>query len=67
MKYFEALDRPKQFCGTSVVVKTDQDAKHMIVSSVKAGWEPHFVVIYGNVSRELAMLARMPGVETCMY
>lgn len=63
----EALDRPKQFCGTSVVVKTDHDAKDIIVKSVKGGWEPHFVVIYGGVARELTMLAHMMGMEACVY
>lgn len=63
----EALDRPKQFCGTSVVVKTEHDAKDIIVSSVKSGWEPHFVVIYGDVAQELTMLAHMMGMEACVY
>lgn len=63
----EALDRPKQFCGTSVVVKTEHDAKDIIVKSVKSGWEPHFVVIYGDVAEELTMLAHMLGMEACIY
>lgn len=63
----EALDRPKQFCGTSVVVKTEHDAKDIIVKSIKSGWEPHFVVIYGDVAEELIMLAHMLGMETCIY
>ena len=63
----QALDRPKQFCGTSVVVKTDHDARDIIAKSVKSGWEPHFVVIYGNVAEELAMLAHMLGMEVCVY
>lgn len=63
----EALDRPKQFCGTSVVVKTEHDAKDIIVSSVKSGWEPHFVVVYGDVAQELTMLAHMLGMEACVY
>jgi len=63
----EALDRPKQFCGTSVVVKTEHDAKDIIVKSIKSGWEPHFVVIYGDVAEELIMLAHILGMETCIY
>lgn len=63
----EALDRPKQFCGTSVVVKTEHEAKGIIVKSIKSGWEPHFVVIYGDVAEELIMLANMLGMESCIY
>ncbi len=63
----EALDKPKQFQGTSVVVKTAGDAKELVSRSVKAGWEPHFVVIYKNVTKELEMLAHMLDVEIEKY
>lgn len=58
------LDKPKQFQGTSIVVKTDAPAEDVVYSSVKGGWEPHFVVIYGDVANELEKLAHMFGVET---
>lgn len=61
----EALDKPRQFYGTSVVVRTDRDAKELVCSTVKEGWEPHFVVAYGNVASELEKLGRMLGVEVC--
>lgn len=63
----EALDKPKQFCGTSVVVRTRSDAKKLVCDSVKAGWEPHFVVAYAKVGRELEALGRMLGVEVCRF
>lgn len=63
----EALDKPKQFCGTSIVVKTKNAAKDIVYNSVRAGWEPHFVVIYGDVAPELCKLGRMLGVEVCRY
>ena len=63
----EALDKPKQFCGTSVVVKTEKKAKDVVYGSVKEGWEPHFVVIYGDVASELEKLAHMTGAEICRY
>ena len=63
----EVLDKPKLFCGTSVVVKTKQAAKQVISESVKDGWEPHFVVIYQNVEAELEKLAHMTGAEVCRY
>lgn len=62
-----ALDKPKQFQGTSVVVKTETSAKDVVVKSVKDGWEPHFVVIYGDVAAELEMLGHMLGVEVCRF
>ena len=62
-----ALDKPKQFIGTSIVVRTASDAKGVVHGSVKDGWEPHFVVIYGNVAAELEKLAHMLNVEVCRY
>lgn len=59
----EALDKPKQFCGTSVVVKTDAPTEDVVYNSVKGGWKPYFVVIYGDVSSQLEKLAHMVGAE----
>ncbi len=63
----EALDKPKQFNGTSVVVKCDASAEKIVYESVEAGWEPHFVVAYGNVATELELLANMLGMEVQKY
>lgn len=63
----EALDKPKQFNGTSLVVKTNADAKTIVYESVEAGWEPHFVVAYGNVTAELEILAGMLNMEVQRY
>lgn len=63
----EALDKPKQFNGTSVVVKTDSCAENVVKSSVKAGFEPHFAVIYGDVKAEIIALCEMLGIEICEY
>ena len=62
-----ALDKPKQFNGTSLVVKTESNAERIIKSSVKAGFEPHFVVIYADVKSELIALGEMLGIEICEY
>lgn len=62
-----ALNKPKQFLGTSVVIQTKTEARNAVYQSVKDGWEPHFAVIYGNVARELEMLAHMLGMEVCRY
>lgn len=63
----EALDKPKQFNGCSVVVKTETPSKEVVTKSVLEGWEPHFVVIYGDVKDELEVLGRMMGMEVCKY
>jgi L-fucose isomerase-like protein len=60
-------DKPKQFTGTSLVVKTQNPAKKIISRSVKDGWEPHFVVIYGDVTAELEVLGNMLGLEVYQY
>jgi L-fucose isomerase-like protein len=63
----EAMDKPQQFYGTSLVVKTNNDAKTIVNNSVKAGWEPHFIVIYKDVAMELEIWGRMHGFEICKY
>ena len=63
----EALDMGKQYFGTSVVVKTVRNAKEIITKSVEAGWEPHFAVIYADVSAELKNLAKLIGLEMSEY
>lgn len=62
-----ALDKPKQFCGTSVVVQTKSASKNVVQNSVQDGWEPHFVVIYGSVKAELTALGNMLNLEVCPY
>lgn len=59
----EALDKPKQFNGTSVVVKVETSVKTVIAQSVTEGWEPHFVVIYKDVVNQIKQLAIMLGIE----
>lgn len=63
----EALDKPQQFLGTSIVVKTDSSAEKLVCDSVKAGWEPHFVVAMGDVAEELNALCEMLSVEVERY
>ena len=63
----EALDKPQQFFGTSVVIKTQNSAADIVNSSVKAGWEPHFAVAMGDIADELEALANMLGIEVEMF
>lgn len=63
----EALDKPKQFTGTSIVVRTDSPCRDVVERSVKDGFEPHFVVIKGRHAAALEYLAEMFGFEICKY
>lgn len=63
----EALDKPQQFFGTSIVVRTNSDASTIINSAVKAGWEPHFAVAMGDISEELVTLANFLNIEVEKY
>ena len=63
----EALDKPKQFLGTSIVIKTNTSAEDLVNNSVKAGWEPHFVVAMKDISKELEALCNMLKIEVEKY
>ena len=55
----EALDKPKQFIGTSIVIRTDADSRGIVEKSVLEGFEPHFVVVKGRHKAALQALAEM--------
>ncbi len=61
------MDKPKQFSGCSLVVKTETAAKEVLYKSVTDGWEPHFVVVYGDVKQELIELGNMLDIEVLTY
>lgn len=63
----QILDKPKQFNGTTVVVKTGNPSKEIVTSSVKDGWEPHFAVAFDDISAELKALGEMLNIEVCEY
>lgn len=63
----EALDKPQQFFGTSIVVKTENSSLDVVSNSVKAGWEPHFAVAMGDIKDELKALANMLQIEVEAY
>ena len=57
----EALDKPKQFTGTSIVIRTENDARQIVEEGVAAGFEPHFVVLKGHHKRTIEALALWYG------
>ena len=63
----KALDKPKQFFGTSSVIETKAESAKIIHECVLAGWEPHYAVIYEDVGEQLEMLAHMLDIEVVKY
>ena len=63
----EVLDKPQQFFGTTIVVKTENNSYDVVNNSVKAGWEPHFAVAMGDIKEELKALANMLQIEVEEY
>lgn len=61
------LDKPKQFEGTSIVVRTEMNSRLLVEESVKDGFEPHFVVIRGREGDALEALADMYGFPVYRY
>ncbi|MBQ7599512.1 MAG: fucose isomerase [Clostridia bacterium] len=63
----EGLDKPKQFTGTSIVIKTDSPARDIVEKSVRDGFEPHFIVAEGRIGNTLCALARYLGIPVFRY
>ena len=63
----EILDKPKQFSGTSMVVKVKQEVKPLVTNLVKDVWEPHYIILYDDCLEELEILAEMLNIEICKY
>lgn len=62
-----ALNKPKQFIGTSIVIKTDSPSREIVEDSVQDGFEPHFAVIRGRHARTLEALAAFFGFPVYRY
>lgn len=63
----EVVEKEKPFQGTSAVVRLDSDVLDYVEETVGDGWEPHFVVIYKDVVRELEALAKLLGIDVYRY
>lgn len=63
----EALDKPKQFTGTSIVIKTTAPVREAVENSVLDGFEPHFAVMKGHHADTLKVLAKMLGAKAYVY
>lgn len=63
----EVIKKEKPFQGTSVVVRLDSKVLTYVEKTVGDGWEPHFVVIYKNVEKELEILAKLLRINVYRY
>jgi L-fucose isomerase-like protein len=64
----EALDEPQKFFGTSVAVRPDTgDPTTKVAAWVHDGWEPHFVVAYGDIKEELRLICQFLNLEFMEY
>jgi L-fucose isomerase-like protein len=64
----EALDEPQKFFGTSVTVRPDGGkSAEKVGQFIKDGWEPHFVVAYGNIVEELRQLCDFLKIDLWKY
>lgn len=62
-----ALRKPKQFIGTSIVIRTDSPSREIVEDSVQDGFEPHFAVIKGRHAKTLEALAAFFGFPVYRY
>ncbi len=63
----KVMDKPKQFNGASIVVQTDESAEKIVKTTIKSGWEPHYVVIYKKIADELEKLGNMLNVDVVRF
>jgi hypothetical protein len=64
----EALDEPQKFSGTSVTVRPQQGhSQEKVAELVRDGWEPHFVVAYGDIAEELRLMCGFLNIEHIEY
>jgi len=63
----EAVDGPQKFSGTSVEVRLKGNAKDMVHSLMLNGFEPHYSIIYSDITDELVELCRLLQIETVVY
>jgi L-fucose isomerase-like protein len=64
----DALDEPQKFFGTSVTVRPEEGkSADKVAQIVKDGWEPHFVIAYGDIVEELRLLCGLLKIDLLEY
>ena len=60
-------DMPRQYLGTSMVVKPKMAVKKLVDDLLKDGFEPHYAVAYGDITEELKLLAEILHIPFVEY
>jgi L-fucose isomerase-like protein len=64
----KALDEPQKFWGTSLTFKPATGTpQEKVAALVAGGWEPHFVVAYGNIMEELKLMCEFLDIPFIEY
>lgn len=63
-----ALNEPQKFYGTTVTVRPSGGAAAAKIKTfVDAGWEPHFIIAYGNIADSLRIFCELRGISLFEY
>lgn len=60
----EVLDKDNLYNGTSAQIKLDPDVNQFLDQSIKEGYEPHFALVYGDVTEQLAAMGHILNLNT---
>jgi len=60
----EALDEPQKFWGTSVEVDFRRPVVPLFKKLMKAGFEPHYSLVYADIQEELKLLCDWLDIES---
>lgn len=64
----QALDEPQKFWGTSVTVRPDNGkVVNKVKQFIEDGWEPHFVIAYGDISEQIRLLGKLLQIRVFAY
>ncbi|NGP45709.1 hypothetical protein G4V62_12360 [Bacillaceae bacterium SIJ1] len=63
----EALPNGATFQGTSVEVAFSKDIEELVTCLLTEGYEPHYAMVYGDVTGELLQLGKELGIPTTIY
>ncbi|UOF89089.1 hypothetical protein LSG31_14270 [Fodinisporobacter ferrooxydans] len=63
----KAVDSPQPFSGTSVEVALTTEVTETVYKLMNEGFEPHYALVYADVTKALIELGRQLGIETIVF
>ena len=63
----ETIAVPKGFQGTSIVFKPQNSVKQLVEETIRAGWEPHYIVAPADIAESCVYLANFLQIEVCVF